>query len=70
MLLYGKERYIKDNGNGYDLYERDAICDGCHESFNQKKYCGIYKDFEFDGYGMSEWIYCPFCGSKLYKEES
>jgi predicted RNA-binding Zn-ribbon protein involved in translation (DUF1610 family) len=67
MLVYSNPVYIDDNGNGYDLDVRDAICTKCGKVIDrQEKYRGIYKDFGFSTREKHEWKYCPFCGEKLY----
>jgi predicted RNA-binding Zn-ribbon protein involved in translation (DUF1610 family) len=67
MLVYSNPVYIEDNGNGYDLDERDAICANCGKVIDrQKKYSG-WKEFGFSENVIEEWKYCPFCGEKLYK---
>lgn len=67
MLIYSNPFYIKDNGNGYDLDERDAICSNCKKVIDrQKKYRNIDDTFKFSKREKEEWKYCPFCGEKLY----
>ena len=65
MLWFFNERYTQDNGNGYDLYTRDAVCSKCAKVIaKQEKYCDIYKDFKFTN-GEGAWEFCPFCGERL-----
>jgi predicted RNA-binding Zn-ribbon protein involved in translation (DUF1610 family) len=66
MLVYSNPHYIADNGNGYNLDERDAICTNCGKVIDrQQKYSG-WKEFGFSEREKKEWKYCPFCGEKLY----
>lgn len=65
MLIFSNPFYIDDDGNGYALDERDAICASCHKIIDrQKKYRGVDTEFKFDT-NKIEWKYCPYCGEKL-----
>lgn len=65
-MIYSNPFYIEDNGNGYSLYERDAICSNCHRVIDrQVKYKGIDGDFGFSSNEKKEWKNCPYCGGKL-----
>ena len=67
MLVYSNSFYIKDNGNGYSLHIRDAICSNCGKIIGrQEKYERMYKEFAFSNREKAEWGYCPYCASKLY----
>jgi len=67
MLFYSGPFYTEDNGSGYDLDERDAICTRCGKLIDrQVKYRGIDKEFKFSSNEKREWEYCPFCGEKLH----
>jgi len=58
--------YIKDNGNGYSLEERDAICSKCHTVIDrQKKYEGIDKKFNFSTNEKHKYTHCPYCGNEF-----
>jgi DNA-directed RNA polymerase subunit RPC12/RpoP len=66
MLIYSNSFYIEDNGNGYDLDERDAICSKCHKVIDrQVKYRGTSEDFGFSTKEKEEYKYCPYCGEKI-----
>lgn len=66
MLVYSNPVYIEDNGNGYSLDERDAICASCGKVIDrQQKYRKIDTDFDFSSNEKRAWKYCPFCGEKL-----
>jgi DNA-directed RNA polymerase subunit RPC12/RpoP len=66
MITYSNPTYVSDNGNGYDLDERDAICSNCHKVIDrQEKYRGIDKRFGFSDNEKKKWKYCPYCGEKL-----
>ena len=65
MLIYSNSFYVADNGNGYDLDVRDAICVSCKTVLDrQERYRGINKDYVFTK-EKREWKYCPFCGQSL-----
>ena len=65
MLIYSNPFYINDNGNGYSLDERDAICSDCYKVIDrQQKYSG-WKYFKFSNTYKKQFKFCPFCGSKL-----
>ena len=65
MLIYSNEFYISNNGNGYELYERDAICGNCGYVLDrQERYKGN-KDFTFSETIKTKWKFCPVCGEKL-----
>jgi len=65
-MIYSNPFYIKDNGNGYSLYIRDAICTKCHKIIDrQEKYEKIDSDFGFSNNEKKEWKHCPYCGEKL-----
>lgn len=60
MLIYSGEFFTADNGNGYSLSERDAICGNCHKVVDrQKKYLGE-KAFKFSS-EKKDWKFCPYC---------
>ncbi|MDD4779198.1 MAG: hypothetical protein PHT02_01150 [Tissierellia bacterium] len=66
MLVYSNSFYIADNGNGYSLDVRDAICSNCHKVIDrQKKYKNMDSDFGFSDNEKREWKYCPYCGEKF-----
>jgi len=66
MFIYSNSFYIEDNGNGYDLDERDAICSNCHKVIDrQVKYRGIDTEFKFSVKAKEEWEHCPYCGERL-----
>jgi hypothetical protein len=66
MLVYSNPHYIEDNGNGYALDERDAICSNCGKVIDrQKKYRKVDKEFGFSEREKDEWKYCPFCGTEI-----
>jgi DNA-directed RNA polymerase subunit RPC12/RpoP len=68
MFIHSDSFYREDNGNGYSIYERDAICSKCHKIIDrQTKYIGISDGFEFSSSEKKKYIYCPYCGEKLYK---
>lgn len=65
MLIYSNSFYIKNNGNGYDLDIRDAICSTCHKVIDrQEKYRGE-EEFGFSSSEKRDWKHCPYCGDKL-----
>ena len=67
-MIYSNSFYIKDNGNGYSLDERDAICLGCHKVIDrQEKYRDIDKDFNFSNNEKKTWKHCPYCGHEFNK---
>lgn len=67
MLIYSGSFYVEDNGNGYDLDERDAICSKCNNIIDrQEKYRGIYKGWKFSDSKKDAWRHCPYCGENLY----
>jgi DNA-directed RNA polymerase subunit RPC12/RpoP len=67
-MIYSNPFYISDNGNGYDLDVRDAICSGCGKIIDrQEKYRKIDKDFHFSDNQKKEWKFCPYCGIELNK---
>jgi len=69
MLIYSDSFYIDDNGSGYSLDVRDAICSNCYKVVDrQKKYRGINEDFDFSSNEKKEWKSCPYCGTSLYEE--
>lgn len=66
MLIYSNPFYVEDNGNGYSLQVRDAICSNCHKVIDrQEKYNGD-STFGFSDNNKSKWKFCPNCGKKLY----
>lgn len=68
MLIYSNPFYITDNGNGYDLDVRDAICASCNTVIDrQERYRGKNKEWMF-GKDKKEWRFCPFCGEKLFDD--
>lgn len=67
MIIYGSTSYIEDNGNGYDLDVRDALCSKCHNLIDkQEKYRGIDDEWRFSKKEKELWEYCPLCGEGLY----
>jgi DNA-directed RNA polymerase subunit RPC12/RpoP len=65
-MIYSDSFYISDNGNGYALDIRYAICSSCHKTIDrQEKYRNIDKDFGFSSNEKREWKNCPYCGAKL-----
>jgi hypothetical protein len=67
MLIYSESHYVANNGNGYSLDERDAICSNCHNAIDrQEKYRGVDKSFGFSESEKKAWRYCPYCGTELY----
>ena len=67
MLIYGNSFFIEDNGNGYAIEERDAICTNCGNIVDrQVKYVSIDKQFPFSDIKKVLWKNCPYCGEKLY----
>ena len=67
-MIYSNPFYTDDNGNGYSLYERDAICLNCHKVIDrQKKYKNIDKDFNFSDNEKKNWKNCPYCGHEFNK---
>lgn len=70
MLIYSNSFYIKDNGNGYDLDVRDAICSKCHKIIDRQESYRMMKPIEFcfSTREKEEWLYCPRCGENLYEE--
>lgn len=68
-MIYSNPFYIKNNGNGYSLHERDAICENCHKVIDrQQKYEGIDVDFKFSEREKKDFKHCPYCGIKLYTD--
>jgi DNA-directed RNA polymerase subunit RPC12/RpoP len=68
MLLFSNSFYTADNGSGYALDERDAICSKCHNVVDrQEKYRGINEDYKFSSNEKSKWNNCPYCGEKLFE---
>lgn len=68
MLIYSNSFYIEDNGAGYDLDVRDAICNSCGKVFcRQEKYRGISREWTFAKSGYDAFRYCPYCGKSLYR---
>jgi uncharacterized protein with PIN domain len=66
MFIYSNSFFIEDNGNGFSLDERDAICSNCKKVLDrQQKYKNIDKKFKFSDKEKNEWKYCPYCGKKL-----
>lgn len=69
MFIYSNSFCTEDNGNGYTVDERDAICSNCHKIIDRQiKYRGIDKDFKFSIKEKDEYKNCPYCGEKLYDE--
>jgi DNA-directed RNA polymerase subunit RPC12/RpoP len=67
-MIYSNSFYIKNNGNGYELETRDAICSKCHRVIDrQTKYKGIDKEFNMSTNEKREWNNCPYCGHELNK---
>jgi hypothetical protein len=69
MLIYSDSFYVADNGNGYSLNKRDAICSKCHKVVGrQEKYDVFDTEFKFkiDDCEKKDWRFCPFCGKPLY----
>jgi len=67
MLIYSNPFYIEDNGNGYDLDLRDAICRNCLKVLGrQENYRDIDEKFKFPEREKNEYKFCPYCGEELY----
>jgi DNA-directed RNA polymerase subunit RPC12/RpoP len=65
-MFYSRPHYIQDNGNGYSLEERDALCSKCGKSIGrQVKYKNIDKEFSFSDNEKAEYKHCPYCGERL-----
>lgn len=65
-MIYSNPFYIEDNGNGYSLYERDAICSKCHKVIDrQVKYKDIDNKFKFSTTEKQGYLHCPYCGAYL-----
>ena len=66
-MFYSGSFYIDDNGNGYSLEKRDAICSSCGKIIGrQVKYKGIDNDFDFSDNEKQDYKYCPYCGNSLF----
>lgn len=65
MLIYSNSFYVKDNGNGYDLDERDAICSKCYNIVDRQEKYGGTKLWKFSDSKKETWRHCPFCGESL-----
>lgn len=71
-MIYSNSFYIKNNGNGYSLDVRDAICSNCHKVIDrQEKYTDIHKEFRFSNDEKQNYKFCPYCGHefKILKSE-
>jgi RNA polymerase subunit RPABC4/transcription elongation factor Spt4 len=66
-MIYSNPFYIKDNGNGYSLYQRDAICEKCHRVIDRQEKYESYMDFDFTSSEKREYKFCPYCGAELGK---
>lgn len=70
MLVYSKPEYrpATRSSNWYDWYTRSAICSQCGTELG--KQTSLKGDeFYFDKREQSEYTFCPYCGTPLYKEE-
>jgi DNA-directed RNA polymerase subunit RPC12/RpoP len=66
VLIFSDSFYIKDNGNGYALDTRDAICSKCYQIIDrQVKYRDYNKEFQFSVTEKGQWKHCPYCGERL-----
>ena len=69
MKIFSEPWFIKDNRQGYPLFERDCICSRCGKSIGiQQKFIGVYKDFKFSNRSIDDWIYCPYCGREINED--
>ena len=69
MLIYSGEFCTADNGNGYSIKERDAICSNCHKVVDRQiQYVEVDKGFKFTG-DKEKWKYCPYCGKQLVESD-